>query len=303
MKPDINNTEFDTMTHRIFCETLNRLTNNNDQTAERCYIASNEYLSEYMGDMDLTNKKIATVGTSGDQFFNALLQGCQDVTIIDANPYARIFVEYKIAMFLNFDFQTMRKLISGSQMFGWNVYVKISHSLSNKAKAFWDTLMLELESKIDDSLDLFDQNKLARQLVHREAVFFSDFYNHEETYLKLQKLLNEKQFKLRFLTADLHDFPKVLNEQYDLIMLSNIFCYHEFGDLRYKFEKTVEELYNNNLNAGGTIQVQYNYRHHWDSVDPTEMAGQKLRIIKLDKDHNPRSVYFLDKPLESNLNI
>ena len=291
------------LTHRIFCETLERLTQNDDHTAERCYISSNEYLSEYMGEMDLTNKKIATVGSSGDQFFNALLQGCKDITIIDANPYTKLFVEYKIALIENLKFHNFSHLIKSSYMFHSSVYARISHSLSREAKLFWDTLMLEQVDVPNDYIDQFDQNKLARQLVHRESVFFSDFYNDEATYLKLQNLLRAKQFKLKFFTADLHDFPNVLKEKYDLIMLSNIFCYHETGELRYKFEQTIEELYNNNLIPGGSIQVQYNYRHHWDSVDPNEMAGKKLRIIKLDKDHNPRSVYFLDKPLEDNLTI
>ena len=109
MKPNINNTTYDTLTHRIFCETLERLTHNDDHTAERCYISSNEYLSEYMEKMDLTNKKVATVGSSSDQFFNALLQGSKDITIIDANPYTRAFVEYKMALFANLNFEEMNK--------------------------------------------------------------------------------------------------------------------------------------------------------------------------------------------------
>lgn len=303
MKPDINTTEYDTLTHRIFCETAERLTNNDDYTAERCYVSSNEYLSEYMCDMDLTNKKIATVGSSGDQFFNALLQGCKDITIIDANPYTRVFVEYKMAMFMNLDFETMQTLIKGSEMFNWRTYAKISHSLSKNVKHFWDTLMLEIEDRPNDFLDLFDQNKLSRQLVHREAVFFSDFYSDKNVYAKLQEILREKHFRLKFLTEDLYNFSTALNSKYDLIMLSNIFCYHDLGELRYKFEKVVEELYENNLNPGGSIQVHYNYRHHLNSIDPTEMANQRLRIIKLDKNHNPRTVYFLDKPEENSLDI
>ena len=67
----------------MFCKTLERLTKNEDHTAERCYLSSNEYLSDYMKDLDLTNKKVVTVGSSGDQFFQSLLQGCKDITIID----------------------------------------------------------------------------------------------------------------------------------------------------------------------------------------------------------------------------
>ena len=291
------------LTYRIFCETLERLTNNDDHTAERCYISSNEYLSEYMEEINLTNKKVATVGSSGDQFFNALLQGCKDITIIDANPYTKLFVEYKKAMIQNLNFHTFQHLISSSRMFHSSVYAKISHSLNNEAKLFWDTLMLEQVSVPNDYIDQFDQNKLARQLVHREAVFFSNFYIDHIEYKKLQNLLHQNDYALKVLTADLHDFPKVLKDKYDLIMLSNIFSYHKTGELRYKFEKTVEELYNNNLNVGGSIQIQYDYHHNYVDLEPRKFYNKPIRIEKLDKNHSARTVYFLDKPSEEELSI
>ena len=213
-------TESDTLTHRIFCETISRLTNNDDNTAERCYISSNEYLSDYLT-MDLTEKRIATVGSSGDQFFVALLNNCKDITIIDANPYTKMFVEYKKALFKNLTFDEMKNVIKNSNLFSWKVYAKISHGLPVIAKQFWDTLMLE-QNNYHPALDQFDQNTIALRLTHSEAVFFSSFYNDEESYLKLQKILRDNDYKLKFQTAYLQDFPKELKGKYDLILLSNI---------------------------------------------------------------------------------
>ena len=297
MKTRLNN-DYDVMTHRIFQETLERLTKNDDTTAERCYVSSNEYLSEYMAKFDLEDKKVATVGSSGDQFFVSLLQGCKDVTIIDGNPYTKAFVEYKMALFMNFDFYEMLKIISNSNLFHWSTYSKISHSLSRTSKTFWDTIMLEQVDEINPYYEQFDKNMIARQMVHPEVVFPCDFYHNVEVYNKLQALLRKKDFKLKFKTADIHDFAQVLPETYDLILLSNIFGYHDSFDLRYKFEKTIKAIYIKKLNPGGSLQVHYSYRRHYKSLDPNEIAGFELRIEPLGSMPNDRTVYFIDKPAD-----
>ena len=303
MTPNLNNTSYDTMTHRIFVSTLERLCAREDTTSERCYITSNEYLSEYMQTMDLKGKKIATVGTSGDQFFNALLQGSKDITIIDANPYAQIFVEYKRAILQHFDFEQAIDVLKSSKMFNWKTYSQISYLLSNKSKQFWDTLMLESEAYVDEYVERFDQSVIGLQLTHGSATFLSDFYKDEETFYRLQKLLRNKNYRLRFLTADLCDFPKVLNEQYDVIMLSNILCYNDQGEARVNFEKAVGELYDKILSPGGTIQVQYSYRQHWSSVDPHKIANLPLRIQEISNGHRPKTIYYIDKPLQQAINF
>lgn len=290
--------DYDDLTHRIFCQTLDRITQNDDITAERCYIASNEFLSAYMKDINLAGKKIATVGSSGDQFFVALLQNCKDVTIIDANPYTKVFVEYKMALFQNFNFESMKQLITSTKLFHWTTYSKISHSLSKTAKMFWDTLFLEQEDKVDEYVEQFDQTMLARQLVHPEAIFVNDFYIDQAAYSKLQSLLRRKDYSLKFLTADLHDFPRVLKEKYDLIMLSNIFAYHATGEHKAAFEKTVEKLYRKNLKENGSIQVNYSYRQHLNALDASSIAGHQLRIQEIECASGPKTIYYIDKPEE-----
>lgn len=298
----IDNTIYDTLTHRIFIDTIERRTKYDDHTAERCYLTSNEHLSHYMGDMDLTDKKVATVGSSGDQFFQALLQGSRDITIIDANPYTKVFVEYKRAMFMNLDFEQMLEIRRITKFFDCSIYRKFSHDLSPFAQRFWDTLMLEQEEYLDCCYNRFDRNAIAERMIHPELMFLCDFYNNKEIYKKLQSILKENNFSIKFKVADLNDFPKVLKDKYDLIMLSNIFGYHNLGKDLIDFEETVNKLYKKNLNPGGSIQVQYSYRKHNEELDPEVIAGHKLRI-KRTGDSRLRTVYFIDKPLENESRI
>ena len=289
--------EFDDLTYRIFNESLDRLTTNDDDTAERCYVTSTEYLSNYMRELDLTGKKLATVGSSGDQFFQALLQGCQNITIIDANPYAKLFVEYKKALFMNVDYESMLELISNSKFFNWSTYAKISHDIPTSSKQFWDTLMVEQNEAEYGIYSRFDRNMISRQLTHPARLLLCDFYNDEQIYNQLQTLLRNRNYNLKFKTADIFDFPKTLKDKYDLIMLSNIFGYHAVGEDKVKFEKVVDSLYNKHLNPGGTIQVHYGYRKHNPDMDVETLAGFPLRIQNADN-HGQRTVYFIDKPKE-----
>ncbi len=288
------------LTYRIFNETVSRLTSNKDRTADRCYVTTNEYLSDYMKTMNLKDKKLATVGSSGDQFFVALLNGCKDVTIIDANPYTKLFVEYKMAIIKNLEFNEFLELIFGSKIFHTSTYAKISHSLSTQAKLFWDTLMLE-QAKPNEFYDVFDCNKLARQLIHPDTLFNCDFYKDIEEYNRLQNLLNEKDYSLKFKTANLYDFSNVLKDKYDAIMLSNIYAYHKTNEEREKFEKLITTLYKHNLNKSGTIQLSYDYRFNPEEQDPKTIGEKKVRLLTIEKPKTTKGVYFLDKDGELEL--
>lgn len=299
MEKHVDCSIYDTLTHRIFIKTLERLTKYDDHTAERCYLSSNEHLSEYMKDMDLTNKKVATVGSSGDQFFQSLLQGSRDITIIDANPYIKVFIEYKRALLMNLDFDEFFETLRTNRIFHWKTYAKISHNLSTYAKRFWDTLMLEQED-VDD-YNKFNMYHIAEQILHPQALLMCDFYNKENCYDRLQNILRNEHYVVKFKTADIFNFPKVLKEKYDLIMLSNIFGYHSLDEDKRKFEEAVNKLYRKNLNAGGSIQMQYSYREHSKLLDVEEIGGHNLRIVRVGDNSKPGTVYFIDKPIEDEL--
>lgn len=300
MEKHVDISMYDKLTYRIFVRTLKRVTKYDDHTAERCYLSSNEHLSEYMKDMDLTNKKVATVGSSGDQFFQSLLQGSRDITIIDANPYTKVFVEYKRALLMNCsDCIELNRLLQGNKIFHWSTYAKISHDLSPHAKRFWDTLMLEQEDVND--YNKFNQFQIVEQLLHSDTYLMCNFYYDKDCYNRLQNILRNEDYKLRFKTADIFDFPKVLKEKYNLIMLSNIFGYHSIGEDKSKFEEAINKLYRKNLNAGGSIQVQYSFREHSPLLDVEEIGGHNLRIVRVGDNSKPGTVYFIDKPIENEL--
>ena len=116
-------------------------------SADRIYPFSNENIGEFLEGFDLEGKSVITVGSSGDQVLNAVYRGATDVTLFDANIFARYYVELKIAAIKNLSLEEFLKYFTSDNILDWKYYSKVSHDLSDEAKLFWDTLMLELDEE------------------------------------------------------------------------------------------------------------------------------------------------------------
>ena len=60
------------------------------------YPFTTENISGYIDNFNLNGKSLLTVGSSGDQIFNAVLMGINDVTQVDINPFAKYYYYLKM---------------------------------------------------------------------------------------------------------------------------------------------------------------------------------------------------------------
>lgn len=307
----LNNPDYSLSGERFFKNAQDFLSSNTVVNA--VYLSSNEQLDIYFPMMNLEGKKVATVGSSGDQVLNALFYGSKDVTLIDANVLSQAFIEYKMALIKTLSFEEfLYVMFNDRSLFEWRVYSKISHLLSNETKALFDPIMLMQEEVNYDSYldyDKFSDLKIftgvVNNLPHTE---FSEFYHSPEAYYRLQNILINQDFKLKFIVSRLEDFAERLPEKYDFISLSNIYDYVP----RFKFNIALKKLYNKKLNDGGTIQFQYLFE---DSIlwkkRPKEMKGYEFEVIQLhaqemppsQKDRDNCKVYLLKKPNSKELEL
>lgn len=137
-----NNVDFDLAYEKLFMPEY-YITESN-YTLDKAFAISNEKLDELFKSLNLKGKKVLTVGSSGDQALNAILKGCKEITIVDANIFARPFIEYKFAAIRTFDYKTFSDIFIKHDFFSWRVYSKMSHLLSKDTKIFWDALMMDL---------------------------------------------------------------------------------------------------------------------------------------------------------------
>lgn len=271
----MKNKDYDLVYEKLFNPEIYE--NEANYTVNYAFAISNEKLTEVFDALNLKNKKILTVGSSGDQALNAILKGSKNVTIIDANIFTRAFIEYKLALIKYFDFKTFDDLFIKPRAFNWQVYAKISHLLSNETKQFWDSLMLD-QSPNAQWGEFTEKDITSKMLIIDHSDRHSLFYKDEQTYNLLQNLLNQQDTKISFVNAELQDFPKVLKEKYDLIYLSNIYDYYR--KQHNTFVKIINKLYTNNLKTNGNIFVNYDFDGH-SKTTPTTFGKYPLITKKV----------------------
>ena len=91
--------------------------NNENYTTNQAFAISNEMLPEIFKNLNLKDKNVLTVGSSGDQALNAILHGAKDITIIDANIFTQYFIEYKIAVIKTYNFNDFDNLFIKQDFF------------------------------------------------------------------------------------------------------------------------------------------------------------------------------------------
>jgi len=224
---------------------------------DQCYAASNENLKEVFAHILSKNKtisKAAVVGSSGDQLLNCLYKGVKDVTLIDKNPMAEAVTELKLSALKNLNYIEFMNFWNMHKVLDYKLYQKLSYSLSDKAKMFWDNIMLEMQPS--NGYDILDS------IFQRDSFWCkgydvrgSEFYKRRFKYNRMQKILNKNDYKITYIVSDLEGFSDNLKGKYDLIMLSNIFDYVDTTP----FFEVINKFKDNNLEEGGVVQILYDF--------------------------------------------
>ena len=266
---------------------------------EKAYVTSNEFLNGYFPYLDVKGKKVATVGSSGDQVLNALLYGSRDITLIDANIFAKPFTEYKMALMRTFNRKQFLDMLYSSECFHWKVYSKISHMLSSESKMFFDAIMLDQNptiTKRDNYRMLYNCRDVQSYMLQGIRTFdqnlHSAFYLKDEYYNKLQEILNKEDYQINYISAEFKDFPKKLKGKFDAIILSNIYDYVD----KETHSIVCRLLYFNNLNKGGKIQLAYDYDDNityknWGIACPQDVSFKTIKHGRFTD-----RVYYVERP-------
>lgn len=225
-------------------------------SADRIYPFSNENINEYLEGIDLEGKKVLTVGSSGEQVLNAVFRGAKDITLFDANIFARYYVDLKIAAIKNLSLVEFLKYFTSENILDWKYYSKISHDLSDDSKIFWDNLILELD---EENKEMFENKLFPIECCYKKErsqfaegqmanVFYRNIFNFQELKEKL------KDATIHYITDEINNISNTTGKKkYDLILLSNVFDYVKHKD----FASVIDYLYANNLRSGSLMQIDY----------------------------------------------
>ena len=277
----LNRKEYNIPLQQLFCTNCKI----KHGSADRIYPFSNENIGEFLEGFDLEGKSVITVGSSGDQVLNAVYRGATDVTLFDANIFARYYVELKIAAIKNLSLEEFLKYFTSDNILDWKYYSKVSHDLSDEAKLFWDTLMLELD---EENKEIYEKKLFPIECVYKGDIshftvgqMSNIFCRNVENYTKLQERL--KNVTIHYVNDTLKFISNTTGmKKYDLIMLSNVFDYVKHKE----FIKVIEYLYANNLNNGSLMQIDYLFygdtlKEVIESVIPKHLKG-RLKCVKVE---------------------
>lgn|SRR5574344_365180 len=241
------------------------------------YPFTTENINGYINKFDLKDKKLLTVGSSGDQVLNSIVVGSKDITLIDINPYAKYYLGLKKGALNVLDKQQFMDYFHykntndyNYKVFDYTVYLKIAPYLTDEEKLFWDTLYKEY-SGIDIRETLFSMDEDDIDVIKEMNTYLK--YNNYDILKK-----NIKDCHINFINSNIKDD---ITGKYDYIFLSNIAAYIDAmyeGNVLEEFKKTIDKL-SNNLDDNGAILLAYLYDYEYF----TKYIPSKKYIYDLNK--------------------
>ena len=186
------------------------------------YPFTTEDISSYYSQIDFTDKRVLTLGSSSDQAYNAILLGASKITVYDINENIATFGKLKRNIILSSSRdQVYRRVRSINE-------IPLSKDVFGK--------------KIIEGLNPYLQN--------------------DTNYQKLKERLRKNPGIIEYKTADIFDCELADDEEFDIIILSNVL---EYLDLLLPTKEPYSELRNlfDNLNChlkeDGILQLLYIY--------------------------------------------
>jgi len=222
----------------------------------RIYSFATENVSGYVDYFDFNNKKLLTVGSSGDQILNAFYNGARDITLFDINEYAKYYVYLKISAILSLSYKEFKLFFlkhyaspfeDNKYMFSKSLFDKIKDNLrifDYESYLFFDELFSLYDGKIIRSR-MFDDDE-DRKIVIKG---FNNYLRDEESYNKLKSIIRKITFK--YVNGNI--FSDDVEGTFDNVFLSNLCSITSLERLKALLEK----IDKNNLKSGSSVLLGY----------------------------------------------
>lgn len=230
------------------------------------YTFTTENISGYIDFFDLKDKKLLTVGSSGDQVLNAYYKGAKDITLYDINEFAKYYIYLKIAAISYFDYLDFQRFFFkhgqgfgkyyNNKMFDKEMFDKFKGNLKSfdyESYLFFDELF-SIYKPCDIREYLFDDDECRNPVIKGTNLYL----NNEQSYNLMKSKIKDIHFD--FINGDI--FKGNINGKYDNIFLSNLCTVTSIEDLK----KLLNKL-DDNLKGYGSILFAYLWNCSFDNED------------------------------------
>lgn len=231
------------------------------------YLFTTENISGYMP--DLSGKRVLSVCSSGDHYFNALIKGAKQIDLFDINRLSFMVLKLKKAAIINLDreeFLSYFGILNKEHILDYNIYIKFSKYLDEETYTYFS--------------HLYDWScRSGNFLYSATSIFFAD-RSEPSTYFKCNHylsrenydILKSKLYKLnniQFIWSDVMELKTKLVDLYDVIFLSNIQDYQKIE--KYSLMALNLKKY---LTENGKIYMSYLYHNTTNYYLVKELADK-----------------------------
>lgn len=238
------------------------------------YPFTTENLSGYVSKLNVKNKDVLTVTGSSDQMFNLIFFGAKSVSNFDLNRNTYYLSNLKLAAlkclsyneFLNFfsgsedsniDVLFQKRINDNNNVFDYNTYLRVRKNMDPISACYFDFMYSYYNN---NGVDLY-RNLCVNANIH-SAIINNDYLKNEDNYNKTKELIDNTTIK--YYQKDLLNLHS-LSEQYDVILLSNIYDYltSDWNGIisAEEFNSYIEQNLSNLIRQNGIISLSYQYHY------------------------------------------
>jgi len=175
---------------------------------------SNENLTAYQQLYDFNGARVLSIGGSGDQYFTAILNGAEEVTLFDKNPYFWPYFVAKFCAIQNLSYGEFCELFIRKATFH-EIFQEVESLLSSKERS-------AIRDVIKKNFIEYQIGYLAKdikRMILADCVPYLQVTRYKELQQKLQgRSLPDVYF------SDIRNLPKEVGDKsYDIMLASNIY--------------------------------------------------------------------------------
>lgn len=248
------------------------------------YMFATENIHEVINSIDVKDKSILTVSSSGDHIFNMLLNGAKSIEAYDINYFTKYYFYLKESAIrtLNYnefiDFFFGRKYSLKKDVFNEQKFKLVIENIKDKeSKLFWDILLSGCGGKRLYKSNLFFRNHYSKNTY----IECNDYLRKEENYKALQQLLNNYNYTF-YLVNIFNDISNIPNKEYDIIYLSNILD-RIIGKDKLETIKKIKDIIikvKEYLSPNGVLGICYLYNYlddYWAIEHSSQICNPNVR--------------------------
>lgn len=226
------------LAHQIIDETYKY----NNYNYNQIFMWTTENIRGMINQIDLTNKNILTVCSSGDHIFNFLLENSNKIVAFDINNLTEYIFYLKRAAIINLEYEEFldfffKKKFFFGKTFNIHTYQKIRENIpTGRILDFWDNLFSTYSAK-----QLYNSKLFMRKHINNQTIIICNKYLNNKKNYNYLKIKLKKLEKLEFYNINIFETIPPTREKFDFVYLSNILDNCEVKD-KINYLKKIKEL-------------------------------------------------------------